>query len=149
MKVILKQDFDKLGKAGEVVNVKDGYAVNFLIPNHFAVRATESNITALNEIKRQQSKKILKMTQDAEKIADELFKTEIVITKRAGEEGKLYGSVSAQDLCDALAAKGFNIDKKQIDLHDHIKELGDFTVDIKLFNNVKASLKVKVEKQIE
>jgi large subunit ribosomal protein L9 len=147
MKVILKQDYAKLGKAGDVVNVKDGYATNFLIPNNFAVKASESNVIALEEIKRQQSKKILKMTQDAEKIAEELFKTEIVITKLAGEEGKLYGSVTAQDLSDALMAKGFNIDKKHIGLHDHIKELGDFTVDVKLYNNIKASLKVKVEKQ--
>ncbi len=146
MKVILKQDFEKLGKIGDSVSVKDGYAMNFLIPNHIAMKATESNLRVLDEIKKQKESKLKKEIAEAEKHAAELGKLTLEIKANAGEDEKIFGSVTAQIISETLIQKGFNIDKKNILLEEPIKKLGIFTVDVKLHNNVKTSIKVWVVK---
>ena len=146
MKVILKQDFEKLGKIGDSVSVKDGYAMNFLIPNHIAMKATESNLRVLDELKKQKESKLKKEIAEAEKHAAELGKLTLEIKANAGEDEKIFGSVTAQIISETLIQKGFNIDKKNILLEEPIKKLGIFTVDVKLHNNVKTSIKVWVIK---
>lgn len=146
MKVILKQDFEKLGKIGDTVSVKDGYAMNFLIPNHIAMKATSSNLKVLEELKKQKENKLKKEITEAEKLAAELEKQTLEIKANAGEDEKIFGSVTAQIISEALIQKGFNIDKKHIVLEEPIKKLGIFTVEIKLHNNVKTTIKVWIIK---
>ena len=147
MKVILRQDQQNLGKAGEAVNVKDGYAMNYLIPNQIAVRATASNLRTLEELKKQKARKTMKETEDARKLADLLGTTDLTLKAKAGDDDKLFGSISAQIISDALNEKGFTIDKKHINLHEPIKHTGTFTVEVKLTNDVSAQLTVQVEKE--
>jgi large subunit ribosomal protein L9 len=128
MKVILKQDFEKLGKIGDTVLVKDGYAMNFLIPNNIAMRATSSNLRVLDELKKQKENKLKKEVAEAEKLAAELGKLTLEIKANAGEDEKIFGSVTQQIISEALVQKGFNIDKKHIELEEPIKKLGIFTV---------------------
>ena len=145
MKVILKKDFDELGAEGEIKEVKDGYARNFLIPNGIAMLASESNIKSFEEIKKQRRRKILKEIEDSKKLSEILEKENLVIAVKSGEDGKIYGSVTAQMIFDELTAKGYgHIDRKKIILKEHIKNLGEHTVTIKLHSNVIASLKVTV-----
>ncbi len=146
MKVILKQDNDKLGKTGDTITVKDGYALNFLIPNNIAMRATTGNLKVLDEIKNQRENKLKKEIAEAEKISAELGKITLEIKANAGEDEKIFGSITAQIISEALAEKGYNIDKKNIELEEPIKKLGIFTVEVKLHNNVKTSIKVWVVK---
>lgn len=147
MKVILKQDNDKLGKTGDTVTVKDGYALNFLIPNNIAMRATEGNLKVLDEIKKQRENKLKKEIAEAEKLSADLGKLTLEIKANAGEDEKIFGSVTAQIISDALVQKGYNVDKKHIELDEPIKKLGIFTVEVKLHNNVKTSIKVWVVKE--
>jgi large subunit ribosomal protein L9 len=146
MKVILKQDYEKLGRVGDTVNVKDGYAMNFLIPHNIAMKATSSNLKVLEELKARREIKLNKETTDARTLAAELEKLTLEIKMKAGEEDRTFGSVTSQLISDALAEKGFKVDKKFIHLEEPIKHLGIFTVDIKLVNNVKSSVKVWVVK---
>jgi large subunit ribosomal protein L9 len=146
MKVILKQDYDKLGKTGDTVSVKDGYAMNFLIPNHIAMKATSSNLKVLEELKKQKESKLKKEIAEAEKLAAELEKLTLEIKANAGEDEKIFGSVTQQIISEALTQKGFNVDKKHVLLEEPIKKLGIFTVEIKLHNNVKTTIKVWVIK---
>ena len=146
MKVILKQDNDKLGKTGDAVTVKDGYALNYLIPNNIAMKATKGNLKVLEEIKKQTEKKQKKEITDAETLASELEKLTLEIKAKAGEDEKIFGSVTQQIISEALVQKGFNIDKKHIVLEEPIKKLGIFTIEIKLHNNVKTTIKVWVVK---
>jgi len=147
MKVILKQDNDKLGRAGEAVTVKDGYAMNYLIPNQIAVRATASNLRTLEELKKQKAKKLAKEIADGKELAGAISTAEIIIKAKAAEDDKLFGSVNVQMISDALTAKGFNVDKKHIILEEPIKHIGEFMVDVKLPNNISTQLKVQVEKE--
>jgi large subunit ribosomal protein L9 len=144
MKVILKQDHDKLGKTGEVLNVKDGFAMNFLIPNGVAMKATESNMKVLDEIKKLQAKKHEQETAEAQKLAGELSGVQLEIKAKAADEIKLFGSVTNGTIAEALTHKGFNIDKKNILLLEPIKEIGTRTVEIKLAGNVTAQISVSV-----
>lgn len=144
MKIILKQDHDKLGKTGDVVNVKDGFAMNFLIPNGVGMRATDSNMKVLGEIKKLQSKKHEAETAEAQKLAGELSGVQLEIKAKAADEIKLFGSVTNGTIAEALIHKGFNIDKKNILLAEPIKEIGTRTVDVKLAGNVVAQISVSV-----
>lgn len=144
MKVILKQDHDTLGKNGEIVSVKDGYAMNFLIPNHIAMKASKSNIIVYEELKKQKSKKTAKELADTEQLASELAKLTLEIKMKAGDDSKTYGSVTPQIISEALDAHGFKVDKKHIELDEPIKELGIFTVNVKLNNNVRTTFNVSV-----
>lgn len=144
MKVLLKKDFDLIGTAGEVKDVKDGYARNYLIPKGIATLATPSSIKSFEEDRRQQGRKILRETNDAKIIASRIETDSVTITVKTAEEGKIYGSVSPAMVHDALSEKGYNIDKRKIVMPEHIKSLGDYTVDIKLYTDVIAKLKVSV-----
>lgn len=144
MKIILKQDHEKLGKTGDIVNVKDGFAMNFLIPNGVAMRATESNMKVLEEIKKLQAKKLEKEIEEAQKLAGELSGVQLEIKAKAADEIKLFGSVTNGTIAEALIHKGFKIDKKNILLEEPIKEIGQRTVDIKLAGNVMAQINVSI-----
>lgn len=144
MKVLLKKDFELLGTAGEVKEVKNGYARNYLIPKGIATIASPSNLKSFEEVRRQQGRKILRETNDAKIIASRIETDSIVIKVKTAEEGKIYGSVSPIMVHDALSAKGYNIDRRKIVMPEHIKSLGEYSVDIKLYTDVIAKLKVSV-----
>ena len=142
MKVILRQDFETLGKIGEVVAVKDGYARNYLIPRSIAYRATTSSLHALEEEKKQHDRQEQKQFKDAEKLGVELEKLSVTIPMKVGEDDKLFGSVTSQMIADALKEKGFTVDKRTIELEEPIKTLGIFEVPVKLHTKVSAKAKV-------
>lgn len=144
MKIILKQDHEKLGRTGDVLSVKDGFAMNFLIPNGVAMKATDSNMKVLEEIKKLQAKKTEAETAEAQKLAGELSGVQLEIKAKAADEIKLFGSVTSGTIAEALTHKGFNIDKKNILLEEPIKEIGTRTIDIKLAGNVTAQINVSV-----
>jgi len=148
MKIILKSDHENLGRAGDVINVRDGFAMNYLIPRGIAMKATEGNIRALEEIKKASALKLEKQIAEAKKLAEELSALgEIVIKAKAADDIKLFGSVSAGTIAEALLHKGFRIDRKNIQLEEPIKELGKKTVEIKFEGNITAQITVSVEKE--
>lgn len=147
MKVILRQDFEKLGKIGETVVVKDGYARNYLIPRKIAYPATNGSLRALEEEKKQHEHRAQKELRNAEKLAQELEKISITIKMKVGEDDKLFGSVTSQIIADTLKEKGITIDKRMIELDEPIKALGIYTVNIKLYQNVMGKIKVWVVRE--
>lgn len=147
MKVILRKNFDQLGKVGEVVNVKDGYARNFLIPRQIAYQATAGNIRALEEEKKQIQKREAKELEEAQKLAVELEKVSVTIPVKVGEEDKIFGTVTNQMIVDALKEKGFEIDKRKVEITEQIKSLGIYTVSVKLHSNVTAAIKTWVVRE--
>ncbi len=147
MKVILRQDFDQLGKIGELVDVKEGYARNYLIPRKIAYQATPSSIRQLEEEKKQHSKRVDKEKKTSETLAAELEKVSITIQMKVGEDEKLFGSVTSQMIADQLKEKGITIDKRLIELEDSIKALGIYTVDVKLPGSVIGKVKVWVVRE--
>jgi large subunit ribosomal protein L9 len=144
MNVILKEDIKNLGKMGDVVTVKDGYARNFLLPKNFAVEANEKNVKAFEHMKRQILDRARKIKTDAEAMAAKFAGKIIVISAKAGEEGKLFGSVTTADIADALKKEGLEIDKKKIHLEEPIRRLGTFTVSVKVHPEVSADVTVQV-----
>lgn len=144
MKVILREDIDKLGKMGDIVNVKDGYARNFLLPKEFAFLATPGAIKRLEFERRQADKRIEKAKGVAEELAVKLNDVQISLQMKVGEEGKLYGSVTQQMIAQELQNRGFDIDKRTIIIEDPIKTLGIFDIKVKLHAEVVATLKVWV-----
>jgi large subunit ribosomal protein L9 len=147
MKVILRKNFDQLGKVGEIVNVKDGYARNFLIPRQIAYHATQGNILALEEEKKQIRKKEAKELDAAQKFASELEKISVTIPVKVGEEDKIFGSVTNQMIADSLKEKGFDIDKRKIEVTEQIKSLGIYSVHVRLHPNVTAVVKTWVVRE--
>jgi large subunit ribosomal protein L9 len=147
MKVILRQNFSDLGKIGDVVEVKDGYALNYLIPRKIAFTAVAGNLRALNEEKKSYDKKLKKEIGDAEALAAEIEKLTIEIAVKVGEEGKLYGSVTTQMVADALTEKGFDLDKRKIEIAEQIKSVGLYPVEVKLHPQVTAKVKVLVKEE--
>jgi large subunit ribosomal protein L9 len=144
MKVILKEHVKNLGTAGNVVNVADGYARNYLIPRNLAVEANVKNIKALEHEKKKIEEKARKKTNAAQELAERLAVTTFLIPARAGEEEKLFGSITSMDIAEALKTKGFEIDKKKIILDEPIKRLGSFTINIKLQSDVTAHTNVTI-----
>lgn len=147
MKVILRKNFDQLGKVGDVVVVKDGYARNYLIPRQIAYQATPGNIRALEEEKKQIIKKEVKELDDAQKLASELEKISITISVKVGEEEKIFGSVTNQMIADAIKEKGFEIDRRKIEITEPIKALGIYSVSVKLHPSVAANIKTWVVRE--
>ncbi len=147
MKVILRKNFSQLGKIGDVVDVKDGYARNFLIPRQIAYLATEGNIKALEEEKKVVAKKEAANLDNARNLAAELEKISITIPVKVGEEEKIFGSVTTQMIADAIKGKGFEIDKRKIEISEPIKALGIYTVNVKLHSDVNASVKTWVVRE--
>jgi len=147
MKVILRKDVDTLGKIGDVITVKDGYARNYLIPRSIAYLATDSNVKALEEEKKQQSRRLEKEKKSSETLAGDLEKTSVTIKMKVGEDDKLFGSVTSQMIADALKEKGLNLDKRQIELEDTLKSLGIFDVNVKLPGGVAGKVKVWIVRE--
>lgn len=146
MKVILREDVDKLGRMGDLVNVADGYARNFLLPRNRAALATTKNIKSLEHEKRVIADRIKKEKMAAEEEAKKISAVSVSIPVQVGEEGKLFGSVTSKDIADAIAAQGFEIDKRRIQLEKPIKEIGTFMVPVKVHHDVTAQVKVEVVK---
>ena len=147
MKVILRQNTEGLGQIGEVVDVKDGYARNFLIPRKLAYAALKGNVKALEEEKKTLSKKREQELTAAEALAAELEKVSVTIPVQVGEEDKIFGSVTTQMISDALKEKGHEIDKRKIEIDEPIKALGIYGVSIKLHPSVNAKIKVWVVRE--
>lgn len=147
MKIILRQNTEGLGQIGEVVDVKDGYARNFLIPRKLAYAALKGNIRALEEEKKTLSKKREQEFTAAEKLASELEKVSVTIQVQVGEEDKIFGSVTAQMISDALKEKGHEIDKRKIEIEEPIKALGIYGISIRLHPSVIAKIKVWVVRE--
>jgi len=147
MEVVLKKDYGKLGKAMEIVAVKDGYARNFLIPQGVAVVATEGNKKLVADARRVTEKREAKEVQEARVILNRIEQTPCTIAVKVGESEQIYGSVSAQDIAEFLKKEGFSVEKRQVALEEPIKQLGVYTVDINLYRGVDAKLKVWVVKE--
>ena len=144
MKVILKSDVKDLGRIGEVVNVKDGFARNYLVPQGLAAEANTKNVKALEHETKKIQEMARKVKSGASGIAEQIAAAKVTIKAKAGEEDKLFGSVTSMDIADALKAEGIEIDKKKIHIDEPIKRLGDYTVTIKLHSEVSAQLNVQV-----
>ncbi|MBQ7517267.1 MAG: 50S ribosomal protein L9 [Bacteroidales bacterium] len=143
MEIILKKDVANLGNADEIVNVKTGYAVNDLIPQGYAILATASAKKVLAETIRQRAHKEAKLIADAEALAAKLSEVSVQVSAKVSEAGKLFGAVTAAQVAEALAAKGFEVDKKNITL-EAVKELGTYEASVKCYKSVKGSVKVEV-----
>ena len=147
MKVILTENIERLGKIGDVVSVKEGYARNYLIPNKKAREATPGNMKVLDVLKKKQAQADAKNAAAARALADRISALSLTITAEAGEEEKLFGSVSNEAIAEALAEEGITIDKRDILLDEPIKKLGVYQVTVKIHPEVKAGLRVWVVKK--
>lgn len=147
MKILLREDFENLGKAGDIVTVKDGYARNYLIPKGIAYLANEANKRKYENDIKQQMWRLTRDKKKAEDLAKTLENVSCTITVNVGEEDKMFGSVTSQNIADALAAQGYSIDKRKILLEEPIKSLGIYSVPLKLHNEVDATVKVWVVKE--
>lgn len=145
MEVILKKNVDKLGYANEIVSVKPGYGRNFLIPQGYAILATASAKKAHEEIMRQKAHKETKMAAEAQEIASKLADLKVSIFTKAGENGKIFGSVNTVQLAEALKKAGFEIDRRSISIkNEPIKEVGTYNAEANLFKGVKQSFTFEV-----
>ncbi len=144
MKLILQEDVKNLGKMGDVVNVAEGYARNFLIPKKLGVEANVKSIKALEHEKRKVEDKAKKIRNDAQGLAERLSSSALTLSAKAGEEEKLFGSITSMDIAEALKKEGFDIEKKKILLDEPIKRLGTYSVGIKIHHDVTAQVQVKV-----
>ena len=147
MKIILRQDFEKLGKLGDIVDVKDGYARNYLLPRKIGYIATKGNLKTLDEEKKQHVDRQKKEVHQAEKVAAELEKISVTLKMKVGEDEKLFGSVMNQMIADALKEQGIALDKRMVELEEPIKALGIYTVDIRLVAGVIGKVKVWVVRE--
>lgn len=144
MEVILKQDVAGLGYKNDIVKVRAGYGNNYLLPNGYALIATEANKRLINENVRQASHKAAKVKQDAEALAAKIGELTLEIGTKAGESGKIFGAVTALQIADALKAKGFDIDRKKVQLKEAPKQLGTYNVTLDLHKEVKHEIQLKV-----
>ena len=144
MDILLKKDVANLGYAGEIVKVKAGYAMNYLVPQGMAVVATPSVKKQHEETLRQRAHKEAKLVADAQALAATLSAQVVEVKAKVSESGKLYGSVTTMDLAAALAAQGLNIDKKDITVLGDVKELGEYEASVKLYKSIKGSFKFNV-----
>ncbi len=145
MKVILRKDVAALGDAGDVVAVKNGYANNYLIPQGMAIRATEGTLKALETEKKQQAKKIELQRKNARDLAQKIEQMTLKVSARAGESGKLFGTVTSADIAEALKAEGVDIDRRKITLEAPVKALGKYEAEAKLFMDVTVKVTFEVE----
>jgi large subunit ribosomal protein L9 len=146
MEVILKEDIDKLGHRGDVVKVAEGYGRNFLLPRRLAIEATKANKTVIEQMKASAVRKSATEKTQAEELAKQFDAVAIEFTRKVGEKDHLFGSVTSSDIADALTAKGFNVDRRKIQLAEPLKSLGEYTIPIKLHREVTAHFKVTVNK---
>jgi large subunit ribosomal protein L9 len=147
MEVILKEDVAKLGSRGDVVKVAEGYGRNYLLPRKLAIQATADNKKVIEQMKAAAVRRSAKEKAQAEELAKQFDGVSVSFLRRAGEHDQLFGSVTSSDVADSLEKKGFNIDRRKIQLHEPLRTLGEFTVPIKLHKDVTAHLKVVIEKE--
>jgi large subunit ribosomal protein L9 len=147
MQIILQEDVDKLGHRGDVVTVKPGYARNYLLPNKVAIEATPGNMKALERIRGSLAKKTATEFEAAKKHAEALNGVALKFTRKTGENDQLFGSVTNGDIAEALKAQGFEVDKRQIQLPESLRALGEYPVTIKVFRDITSEIKVSVEKE--
>jgi len=147
MKLILKEDVEHLGDAGELVDVKDGYGRNYLIPQSKAVMATEGAIKQLENAKRQAALRAELTADKAKELADELEATSVTISAQVGEEDKIHGTITNIQVAEALEERGILIDRRKINLDQDVKSLGEFTATIDLLGDLKPKIKIWVVKE--
>ena len=147
MKVILKSDVERLGKVGEVVTVAPGYARNYLMPRRLALEATEGNLAGIEVEKKRYAKTQARAAGEARALAEKLGALSLTIRQSAGENDRLFGTVTTMDIAAALEKEGLSVDRRQISIDEPIKTLGIYTVPVKLHPEVTAALKVWVVKE--
>jgi len=144
MKVILREDVADLGETGQTVEVRDGYGRNYLIPRNLAIPATKANLRAIGEVDKQKTIREKKLRRTAEILRDRIEKVELSAEVLVGEEDKLYGSITSQDVVDLLAEQGITVDRRTVNIEEPIKALGVYTIPIKIEKDVIANCKVWV-----
>jgi len=149
MKIILLQNFESLGFEGDIVDVAKGYARNYLIPKGTAIEANNPNLKALEMRKGKITTRRMKDKEEAERAAEKISQVTVTMIRKAGEEGKLYGSVTSRDIAQELEREGISVDRRKIVTDEAIRNLGEFEVAIKLHPEVMATIKVIVEKEEE
>jgi large subunit ribosomal protein L9 len=147
MEVILKEDVTKLGSRGDVVKVAEGYGRNYLLPRKLAIQADAGNKAVIVQMKAASVRRSAKEKTQAEELAKQFDGLSVSFQRRSGEHDHLFGSVTSGDIADAIAKKGVTLDRRQIQLHEPLKSLGEFTVPVKLHKEVTAHLKVVIEKE--
>src|SRR3989441_3422268 len=147
MEVILKEDVTKLGSRGDVVKVADGFGRNYLLPRKLAIEASAGNKTVIEQMKAAAVRRSAKEKAQAEELSKQFDGLSVSFTRRSGEHDQLFGSVTSGDIAESLSKKGFDIDRRKIQLHEPLKTLGEFTVPIKLHRDVTTHLKVVIEKE--
>ncbi|HEU5411461.1 MAG TPA: 50S ribosomal protein L9 [Candidatus Acidoferrales bacterium] len=147
MEIILQEDVEKLGNRGQVVTVKDGYARNYLLPRKLAIAANASNMKRLEKIRAAFAKKEATERESAQQQAAQLASVKLALSRKAGENDQLFGSVTSGDIADALKAQGYEIDKRKIQLTDAIKTVGEFSVTLKLYRDVTATVQLVVSRE--
>lgn len=147
MQIILQEDVEKLGTRGQVVEVAAGYARNFLLPRKLAIAATPGNLKRLEKIRSVLDKRTATEREGAQKQADVLAAASVTLARKAGENDQLFGSVTAADIAEALAAQGYQVDKRKIELREPIKLIGEYQVTAKLHHDVTATIKVVVQRE--
>ena len=147
MEVILKEDVAKLGSRGDVVKVAEGYGRNYLLPQKLAIQANESNKAVIQQMKAAAVRRSAKEKTQAEELAKQFDGLSVAFQRRSGEHDQLFGSVTSGDIAEALVKKGFDLDRRKIQIHEPLKTLGEFTVPIRLHKDVTTHLKVVIEKE--
>lgn len=147
MEVILKEDVPKLGTRGDVVKVAEGYGRNFLLPKKLAIEASKGNKAVIDQMKSAAVRRSAKEKAGAEELSKQFDGLSVSFQRRSGEHDQLFGSVTSGDIADALETKGFNVDRRKIQLHEPLKTLGEFMIPVKLHKDVTAHLKVVIEKE--
>lgn len=147
MQIILQEDVEKLGTRGQVVEVAAGYARNFLLPRKLAIAATPGNLKRLEKIRSVLDKRTATEREGAQKQAEVLAAASVTLARKAGENDQLFGSVTAADIAEALAAQGYQVDKRKIELSEPIKLIGEYQVTAKLHHDVTATIKVVVQRE--
>lgn len=146
MEVILKEDVAKLGSRGDVVKVAEGYGRNFLLPRKLAIEASASNKAVIEQMKAAAVRRSAKEKAQAEELSKQFDGISVGFKRRSGEHDQLFGSVTSGDIAEALEKKGFNVDRRKVQVHEPLKTLGEFTIPIKLHKEVTTHLKVVIEK---
>ena len=144
MKLILLKDVDKLGEEGEIVTVKDGYGRNFLIPRRLARVASDGAVRHQKEIQRQSSRKHAKVREDADKVKEQLEGAQVVIAAKTGEENRIFGTVTSQQVSVELKKQGFDIDRRDIELEEDIRMIGVYSATVKIYRDLNATVKIQV-----
>jgi large subunit ribosomal protein L9 len=147
MQIILQEDVEKLGTRGQVIDVAEGYARNFLLPRKLALEASVGNMKRLEKMRATFAKKEATEKDDAQKLAELLAGVSLELSRKAGESDQLFGSVTSADISEALAAKGFIVDKRKIALAEPIKVVGEFEIPVKLHREITSSVKLSVKKE--